>query len=254
MAKMVETIATVNSVVRTLLILILLFFLSTVAWFAYSAYYEQEMALAASKADLEQAHQRIGQMQRQIDQLSLRLKLLKVDRRVARLVVLRQEEPQEAGGRMKTTFQFAELGEGGQPLGDPQTFTVEGDMIFINYKVVKFEDELVETEDPLRSASIALIQRIYGEHQAPADGFVIDREGERPQAYRVAEEPSEYEQKLWDNFWEIANDLDKAAEYGVRAAHEESPGMKVQPGKKYELEIRSSGGLSIRPLPEEAEI
>ena len=37
-----------------------------------------------------------------------------------------------------------------------------------------------------------------------------------------------------------------AESQGVRAIHGEAPFMKVRPGQSYEVELRSSGGLSIR--------
>ncbi|MBA2117394.1 hypothetical protein [Bremerella alba] len=250
MAKMVDTIDRFNNSVRTLLILLLLIAFSTVSYYGWSVYNEKELEIAQKNEQIEQHVAKIGELENEIDLLALRLKLLKVDRRVGRLSVLSQEKPDDAE-RVQTIIEFVELNDQGKPITKPQQFKIDGDMVYVNGKVVKFEDELVETNDPLRSASIYILQKIYGEHQKPIDGFTIDKEGERPEAYGLRDEPNEFENKIWNNFWDIANDPVKASEYGVRAAHEESEGMRVRPGKKYEVEIRSSGGLSIRPLPEE---
>ncbi len=250
MAKVVDAIDRFNNSVRTLLILLLLIAFSTVSYYAWSVYNEKELQIAAKNKEIEQHVAKIGELENEIDLLALRLKLLKVDRRVARLSVLNQEQPEDAE-RVQSIIEFVELDQQGRELTDPQQFKIDGDMVYVNGKVVKFEDELVETNDPLRSASIFILQKIYGEHQKPIDGFTIDKEGERPEAYGLRDKPNAFEQKIWDNFWDIANDPQKAAEYGVRAANEESEGMRVRPGKKYEVEIRSSGGLSIKPLPEE---
>jgi len=257
MAKMVETISTVNSAIRTVLILLLIVAICVISWYAYTTYHEQELRIAEAQTKLDDAQSKIGNleaekvvMQKEIEQLMLRLKLLKVDRRLAQITVTSQkmaDNPEE----VKTTFSFVEVDKHGQQLSKPQEFTVDGDMIFINSKVVKFDDELIEANDPLRSTSICLIEKIYGEYQKPAEGFEIDEKGNRPKVYGIAEEMTDYEKEIWDNFWEISNDPEKAEEYGIRAAHEESPSIKAKQGKRYQLEIRSSGGTSLITLPDE---
>ena len=62
---------------------------------------------------------------------------------------------------------------------------------------------------------------------------------------------SEFEKKLWGDFWEFANDPKKAAEMGIRAANGEAVSVKVREGKTYSISLRASGGLSIRPLDED---
>ena len=55
------------------------------------------------------------------------------------------------------------------------------------------------------------------------------------------------ERDLWANFWEYANNPAKAKKAGVRAAHGEAPSIRLQVGKRYRVELRASGGLSIVP-------
>lgn len=253
MAKVVDAIDRFNNSVRTLLILLLLIAFSTASYYAWSIYNEKELALAAKDREIEEKNVMIGELEQEVDSRNLRLKLLKIDRRVARMSVVSQSIPEDSE-RVETVIRFVEVDRNGEHLTEPQDFTIDGDMVYINGKVVKFNDELVESADPLRSTSICLLQKIYGEYQKPAEGFVIDKEGQRPEVYGVNEKPTEFEQKLWDNFWQIANDPSKADQYGVRSANEESPGMKVKNGKQYEIEIRSSGGLTIKVLPEKTEI
>jgi len=250
MAKMVDAIDRFNNSVRTLLILLLLIAFSTVSYYGWSVYNEKELEIAEKNKQIEVHVAKIGELENEIDLLALRLKLLKVDRRVGRLSVISQEKP-EGAERVQSIIEFVEFNEQGQPITEPQRFKIDGDMVYVNGKVVKFEDELVETNDPLRSASIFILQKIYGEHQKPIDGFTIDKEGERPEAYGLRDEPNDFEEKIWNNFWDIANDPVKAAEYGVRAAQEESEGMRVQPGKQYDLQIRSSDGLTIKVIPQQ---
>ena len=72
---------------------------------------------------------------------------------------------------------------------------------------------------------------------------------ERPSApYRRGVPASAFEQRLWAQFWELANDPQLAKEHGVRAAHGQAVSMKLQPGKYYVLEQRLTGDMTIRPV------
>jgi hypothetical protein len=86
---------------------------------------------------------------------------------------------------------------------------------------------------------------VFGESQPPVEGFELDPVGAQPTAYRRGGRVSEWEQQLWDRFWEYANDPTKAQQEGVRAAHGEAPFIKLAPKKSYRIELRASGGLSI---------
>jgi len=65
---------------------------------------------------------------------------------------------------------------------------------------------------------------------------------------------SDLERDIWAQFWQYANDPTKAETVGVRAAHGEAPFQKLQPGKRYKVLLRSSGGLTFVPedLPPDA--
>ena len=58
---------------------------------------------------------------------------------------------------------------------------------------------------------------------------------------------SAFEERIWSEFWNIANDPRQAEELGIRAAHGEAPSIKVRPGKSYLIHLRASDGLSITP-------
>jgi hypothetical protein len=92
-----------------------------------------------------------------------------------------------------------------------------------------------------------LFRRIFGEHQKPNEGYVLDTVGTRPQAYGSGTEMSDFERRIWDEFWTIANDEARARALGIRAAHGEAPSMKVRKGKSYKVLLRASDGLSIVP-------
>ena len=122
---------------------------------------------------------------------------------------------------------------------------MRGDLVYFDAWVVKYEDRLVESGDPLRSMSICLFRRIFGELQEPTDGFVLDAVGSTPAAYRTGGTMTDSEREIWSRFWEYANSPALAGQVGIRAAHGEAPSIKLMPGKRYRLSLRASGGLEI---------
>ena len=190
------------------------------------------------------------------ERLEVAMQLLKVQHRVARLKVLDQREvaaptadsSDAEAKKLVTRIEFVEVNDDGQPIGKPREFDIEGDLVFIDYLRVTFDDRYIELSDLDRSTAICLFQRIFGEHQEPIDGFQIDDVGTRPTAYARGGEMSDFERKIWNDFWSIANDPQRAAELGIHAAHEVASAMRVQPGKTYEVKLRSTGDMTIRPV------
>lgn len=206
-----------------------------------------EKELADERAKAEKLSQELELKQKEVARLDTAVRLLKIDRRVARIDVLEQWTP-EGSDRPHTKLQFVEVDEAGQPLGEPKVMTIDGDLLYVDYWVVKFDDKFVEQgNDPLRGASICLLRRLFGEYQQPSEGQVVDAAGKRPAAYGRGVPLSDFESDLWQNFWHYANDRAKAESAGVRAAHGEAPSIKLMPGKSYKIVIRSSGGLAVEP-------
>lgn len=187
----------------------------------------------------------IEQQAAEIAHLDTAMRLLKVDNRLARLSVLKQGVDNQ--GEEYTDIEFVELNNEGQHIDEPRKFRILGDVVYIDYWVVKFEDRYIEEADLARSTSICLFRRIFGERQQAVDGFVLDEPGTRPNAYARGTKMSDFEKSLWDDFWSIANDAEKARSLGIRSAGGEAPYKKVEEGKTYLLELRASGGLSINP-------
>jgi hypothetical protein len=159
------------------------------------------------------------------------------------------EDPATGGAR--STVQFIEINDEGAPIDDPKQFTIDGDIVYVEAMVVKFNDEFIEQADPDRSTSLCLFQRLWGEFQQPSEGFAIDEVGSRPTAYARGGRMSDFEKTIWQNFWDIANDATLAKEMGVRTSQIEAPGMKVRPGKVYRITLRASDGLSILPAQDD---
>lgn len=197
--------------------------------------------------DLDVKQAELEESQEEVEHLDLSLKLMKVSKRVAQLAILDKTEDPETGV-VVTKVKFMEVDAEGVPIGGSRTFELQGDLVYIDAWVVKFDDALVEEADPLRSTSMCVFRRIFGEHTKPADGVPLDKDGARPLAYGGGEPESEFESEIWSNFWELANDPTRAEELGIRAIHGEAPSMKVQKGKIYRLSVRASGGLDFTPI------
>lgn len=202
--------------------------------------------LTASRVEAKQLAREVQEKIKEIKRLETAMTLLKVDHRLARIDVLSQQGSSE-NDDLATQFSFVELDKNGNPLEDARNFSIKGDVLYLDAWVVKFTDEYVEQGDLLRSTSICLFRRLFGENQHPSDGFSLDPVGSQPVAYRTDRQPSEFEQKLWNRFWDLANDPQMARKQGVRAAHGAAPYIKLRPDMRYRILLRASDGLSIVP-------
>jgi hypothetical protein len=212
--------------------------------------------LVGHQIELRARDQRIAELGREVElrdrrilELEFRLALLKIDHRVARIEVLAQEPVADAPGVVETTVRFVELGPDGAPVGEGQIATVRGTTIYLESLVIKFDDAYVEAGDFLRGTSVCLFTRLFTESTAPDQGVELDSAGTRPQPYGAAGDSDQdlFQAELWERFWDYAHDPDAAAAKGVRAIHGESPFIRTRPGRSYRVELRASGGLSIRP-------
>ena len=245
--------STVASVVRFLVSVVFLGVVGAGSWFGWKYYSDANAEIAAHKKEIAAKTEQIQVLeadvaakQEEIERLDLAMRLLKVDHREAQVWVVDQNGTREEGN-LVTRVKFIEVDAEGNPISESKVFTLEGDVLYVDAWVVKFDDELVETGDPLRSASLCLFRRMFGEHQQPDEGQTLDNPFERPDAYGGNEGMSDLERQVWQNFWDYANDPEKAAEIGVRAAHGEAPSIQLREDKIYELTLRASGGLTIRP-------
>ncbi len=209
-----------------------------------------ESSLETSRARVEELDAEVEAKTQEIRELKVSMYLLKVDHRVAVIEVIDQVPDPDNPGEVITTVHFIELDENGDPLGEPIEAVVSGKTVYLDSQVIKFEDEYVEGGDYLRGTSVALFRRIFGENQAPSAGTEIDSAGVHPHPYGGGQGDGEadvYYAELWQQFWDYANDPEEAAKRGVRAIHGEAPSIEARVGKRYRIELRASGGLSIRP-------
>ena len=243
---MAGTLSELGSLIRGLASLGLVSILGVGGFVGYSAYnrhFKLEEELRGRDEKISQLNQDIVVKDKQIQDLDLAVRLLKINHRLAEIKVVNQAV--DAEGKPQTTLQFVEVNDEGQPLDAPKSVTIDGDVVYIDAWVVKYDDKLVESGNPLGSTSICLFRRLFGEHQKPADGFPLDRVGVEPVVYRHGEQISKEEKEIWAQFWEYANNPKLAEKAGVRAAHGEAPSIQLRPDKLYKVELRASGGLSI---------
>ncbi|MCC6493836.1 MAG: hypothetical protein IT424_12555 [Pirellulales bacterium] len=274
MGKINDSVHTFNSFVRTVLFAALVGGAGLVGWKAYSIYNEPQLKLDEKQRELDslaaKLHQTsadLDQRQRQIESLNVQIEqkneaiakletansLLKLRHRIARLEVIDQTQD-GATGRPRTEIEFYEVNEDGAAVSDKrQRFAIDGDRVYVECLLAKFDDKYIEANDLDRRTAICLFQRIFGEHQQPQEGFAIDQVGSAPTSYARGGEMSQFEKRIWQDFWTLANDPAKAAELGVRAVHADAPSMLVEKGGVYELELRTTGDFTFRRVAEPAD-
>ena len=188
----------------------------------------------------------------EIARLAEVVKRLEAETRRAQVIVTKQGMNPDTG-RLETTIKFMETGPGGDPL-PPRYFTMEGDVIYFDALVIRFARDYVERGDALRGKSICLFRRVFGENQAPEDGFPVDRAAGAdgiPDVYRVNPEPTAFERELWQSFWRYAEDPAAAREKGIRVIQGEAVYTRFIPGNLYTLTLDHGGGICIKvePIP-----
>ncbi|GIW98817.1 MAG: hypothetical protein KatS3mg111_2150 [Pirellulaceae bacterium] len=268
MGRVGETIRAVNAFVRTVFLGALVALVAAGGYIGYSEYYRAERRLKEQARRLDEAEARARSLQQElvakekqirdlgeeirvrdqrIERLELARKLLTTEQRLARLTVV-DIRTDEQDNVLSSTVEFVELNPAGEPISEPKRFDLEGDVVYIDNWVVKFDDRFIEQADLERGTSLCLFRRIFSESQSPAEGFALDEVGMRPQAYARGGQLSDFERQLWREFWEFANNPEKAAAMGIRAANGEAVSIKVREGMAYHLVLRNSGGLSIQPI------
>jgi hypothetical protein len=214
--------------------------------------------LAAVRSDLAVSVEKVQLLTTEVElkkaiiaKLETSIGFLRLRHRIAHLKVLDQTTDEETG-QVASTIEFYEVDDDGQPAsGKRQKFEIVGDRVYVECLVVKFDDKYVEQNVLDRNTAICLFQRIFGEHQEPKDGFPIDQVGTSPASYARYGETSEFEKRIWADFWNISDNPARAAELGIRAAHPDAPSIRVRKGATYELELRSTGEFTLRRIADE---
>jgi hypothetical protein len=189
----------------------------------------------------------IAKLQDQKKQLEQVVTRLSSEKRVADILVTRQER--NSKGVLETTLLFVEYDKAGNPLPG-KSFTIEGNTAHIDAMVIKFDRGFVKTDDALRGHSIALFTKIYGDNQSPAEAQMIDRPDKIPEVYRGSDPRiSQFELGLWKDFWKLYEDPAYRQEKGVRALGGHGLWGPFEPDRLYTITIESDGGLNMTSEP-----
>jgi len=220
-----------------------------VAAAAGGIYLADRMVLAPGRAlqrQLEERDAQIRALTARNQALEAAVRLLRHTERRARLVVLDQAPGPE--GHLRTRVRFTELDSQGDPVGEPRELSLDGDEVYVDALVIKFEDDFVTAGDALKGKALLLFRRIFTDRGRPADGAVLDREGQIPQSYAAERAPTAFERELWARFWELANAPEESRRRGVRALHGEAVSTRLRKDRVYAITLRSTGELTIQPI------
>ena len=255
MSNFMNHVTTVNSSVRTLLILAACGVIGYFGYFGYQNYvkpsHEAKQAiaeLATLKEDFAKQKMELAKVTKLNERMATSMKLLKVDKRVANIEVLKIEKDEDGNPLMDLSF--TEVGENGEEIGITKNYTIKGDKFYVDGWVVAFEDKYIEQADELRGASLFVFKSIYGNDETPRDAQRLDDDSQNRPGIYEDNHKSDFEQKIWSDFWGVCNDNHKQQELGIRASHGQSTYIAGQEGKTYQIEIRASGSTGIKIVNE----
>lgn len=264
----IQRLAVLNQAVRTLMLLAATGLLGYGGYYGYQHYvlpareletvradFERvQVELSESRKQIEQQSQKIEELATENDRLTTSLRLIKVDRRLAYLTVTDMGPDPETGVAVMKVL-FTEVDLDGRQVGTRRVFTLRGTLLNVDCWLAKFEDKYIEQADLVRGSSLCIIRGIRGDQdaglQAIDDGAAyadaLPGAGDpRPAAYQSLGQISDLEQKIWTDFWQVANDNKRQQELGLRAVHGQVNYIQVEAGGTYQLDLRASDGGSIR--------
>lgn len=263
MSNTVEGIKAVNSAVRTLLMLAGVGIVGYGGWLGYNQWVVPAGQAKEALARLEKAEQenqqlqktvaeqqqRLAELQRLNEKLQTSLKLIKLDRRLAHIRVLRKGRDEGPDGRPWMDVEFTEYDRDGKPMGEPRPFRLAGDRLYVDCWLAKFEDRYIEDADLLRNATLCVFKGIWGDLDGPAGGQSLDMAADQPVPVAYNQSPvTEFERRIWYDFWTVANSVERQRELGIRAAHGQIDYILAEEGQTYLVELRASDGVTLRPV------
>ncbi len=257
MADFMGNVKTINSAVRTTLLVGVFAILGFGGWYGYTNYIKPGAEAKQALADLEALKVKHQATEEALEaatidneRLETSIKLLKIQRRVANLTVL--EKGKDEDGKPFMEVEFSEVNEQGDIIGSARNYVVYGEKLYVDGWIVSFEDKYVENADELRSASMYVFKSIYGDNEKPSEGQSLDMEsanGGAPGIYKSAQKRA-FEDKIWGDFWKVSNDIGLQEELGIRAVHGQASYIKPIEGKTYQIHMRASGGMTLNPIEE----
>ncbi|MCE5341623.1 MAG: hypothetical protein LLF92_10955 [Planctomycetaceae bacterium] len=156
----------------------------------------------------------------------------------------------EKGKILKTTLRFVETARDNElEKVLEREYTIEGDIVHFDALIVKFSDNMVMDG---RKRSLYLWRRIYGEKMTPDSGFPIEDFGSPSKRYNeIFKELSLKDRQIfWSAIWDLANNPDQLAEYGITAIYGSVTYTQLRKGLIYIFRITPTGLLYPEVIPE----
>ena len=128
-------------------------------------------------------------------------------------------------------------------------YEIEGDIIHFDALVIKFDEKLVMDG---KERALYLWRRVYSDKMRPDEGFAIEQHGDEPKRYADISGKLNIRDKtlFWKEIWQLADDKERLAEYGVSAIYGNVVYRKVQPGLVYVFKISATGSLYPEVIPD----
>jgi hypothetical protein len=190
----------------------------------------------------------VSDLENQRDDLMQRIARLCASRRVAQITVL--DQYRDDLGRTCSKLQWQEIRDDGL-LAPPMLVNTIGGTVYFEALVVKFDHEKVAGGDPENPQSLAVFRRVFGEHQAPEAATDVAANAATLLALNG---PLAGEGRRWEQFWQMVEDPEEAARYGVRSAQCEAVGAPLKRGQIWEVTLDAAGGLNLKKLAEKADL
>ena len=210
----------------------------------------QAETIETQNVKIEEQGEQIVVLEEENERLETAMRLLTIDHQLAYIRVLKVGEDEETGEKF-CDVEFVEMTPDGQRLGKPREYHLAGDKIYVDCWIVKFEDKYIKESDLHRSTSLCVFKSIYGNSDGPNNAYELEERFSRPTAYARGSKITEFEEKIWNDFWEISNDPKRALEMGIRANHGQANYVIAQEGLTYQVDLRASDGITIRSLTED---
>lgn len=191
--------------------------------------------------DIRKLTAKVVELEEQREQLRTFISRLKATRRVAQADILQQYLDEQ--GRPVNVIRWNQIGLDGT-LEEPQTIEAVGRLVYFEAAIIKFDQDAVGDGDPEKGASLAMFRRIFGEDQAASSTGNLEQRSTPPSP--DGSPTSEFEQRLWDLFWEMMDDPDLQDQFGVRVAQIEAPAVMLKAGQVWEVSLDAAGGLNLR--------
>lgn len=244
--RTIEGVKTINSAIRTGLLLVFLGIFSYFGWAGYNHWIRPGLEAEKIKAEMVALQLQFEKQQAELAKTQTALKLLKVDRRRAYIDVTDTGFDQDTNEPFFVA-KFTEVDVDGVPLSEPRTFRLRGRLLFVDSWIVKFDDKHVEASDPLRSTSLCLFKSIYGDIDERSGGYPLDQNDPNiATAYGNRDAQNKFEEQIWNEFWELANDPQQQELMGIRSNHGTVSYIQVLSGMTYQVDLRASDGLSLK--------